>query len=56
MGSKRVKTQENRFCQDFVKNESNDLVHSPSESRYYESTYVCQFSSPGKFLFPRYGV
>ena len=31
----------NEVFGDFLKNDCNDLVHSPGESRYYESKYVC---------------
>ena len=44
MGSKGVKKG---VFWDFLKNDCNNLVHSPVESRYYKSTFVCRVSSPG---------
>ena len=38
-----------------LKNGSNDLVHSLSEERYYDLTYVCQISCSQKLWFSRYG-
>ena len=52
-GGKGVK---NGVFEDFLEKECNDFVHFPSERSYYEFTYMCQVSSPGKILFPRYGV
>ena len=40
----------------FLKNWLTDLVPSPSEGKYHHSTYLCQVSSPGYFLFLRYKV
>ena len=36
----------------FLINKPADLVPSPREDRYYNSTYVCQITGPDPFSFP----
>ena len=51
-----VKMGQKLVFRNFLKNWLTDLVPSPSEGRYYHSSYVCQVSSPYNFSFPRYRV
>ena len=52
-GSKGVKIGQKWGFRGFLKNQQADLVPSPRERRYCNSTYVCQVTGPGPFSFPR---
>ena len=51
-----VKRGQNGVFRDFLRKCIFDLVLSPRERSYYNSTHVCQVSTSGNFLFLRYWV
>ena len=51
-----VKMGQKWVFRNFLIKWQTDLVPSPSEGRYYDSTYVCQGAGAGYFSSPRYRV